>query len=159
MGIDKAIVVSDIVLQQTRDRLEIRLKRGFFKDCHGDLHSRNIFLLPNPQPFDCIEFNDALRSIDILNEVAFLCMDLDSFGRQDLSEIFLHSYNKLLPAIETGDDERLFVYYKLYRANVRAKVNSLRARASCDEVATNQLLAEVERYLQLMSDYLRILSL
>ena len=106
--IDKAIAVSDIVLQQIRDRLEIRLKRGFFKDCHGDLHSRNIFLLPNPQPFDCIEFNDALRSIDILNEVAFLCMDLDSFGRQDLSEIFLHSYNKLLPAIETGDDERLF---------------------------------------------------
>ena len=74
-------------------------------------------------------------------------------------KMIFHSYNKLLPAIETGDDERLFVYYKLYRANVRAKVNSLRARASCDEVATNQLLAEVERYLQLMSDYLRILSL
>jgi len=45
-------------------------------------------LLPSPQPFDCLEFNDDYRQIDVLNEVAFLCMYLDAFDRKDLPELF-----------------------------------------------------------------------
>ena len=81
--------------------ISTRLKEGFYRDGHGDLHSRNIFLLAEPVPFDCIEFNDDFRQIDVLNEVAFLCMDLEAFGRQDLSDCFLESYNALFPAIKT----------------------------------------------------------
>ncbi len=46
------------------------------------------FLLPSPQPFDCLEFNDYHRPTDVLNDVAFLCMYLDAFDRKDLSDLF-----------------------------------------------------------------------
>ncbi len=97
--IEEAVTVSDIFLNEKRDLLEDRLRAGFFRDCHGDLHARNIFLLPEPQPFDCIEFNDDYRQIDVLNEVAFLCMDLDALGRKDLSDLFIAHYNLLFPVI------------------------------------------------------------
>ncbi|HET9279629.1 MAG TPA: hypothetical protein VFN95_15645 [Flavitalea sp.] len=157
--IDEAIGASDRFIDEKRHVFDARLKKGFFKDCHGDLHSRNIFLLPDPQPFDCIEFNDDFRAIDVLNEVAFLCMDLDAFGKQDLSELFLNSYNSLLPAIQTFEDYSLFVYYKMYRANIRAKVNSLRARSTDNDSKRRQSLSEAGKYLALMSDYLRILGM
>src|SRR5690606_31544094 len=56
-SIDRAIESSNIFLYKNKGLLEDRLKAQFFRDCHGDLHARNIFLLPDPQPFDCIEFN------------------------------------------------------------------------------------------------------
>ncbi len=152
--IDRAIQFSDRFIQQHSRRLELRLKQGFFRDCHGDLHSRNIFLLPSPQPFDCIEFNDDLRQIDVLNDVAFLCMDLDFSNRQDLSELFIMEYTKQFPAMKTGDDRNLFIYYKSYRANIRAKINSLRARSAEDVTEKKKALDTAGYYLNLMDQYL-----
>ena len=156
--ISHAIDISNKFIEANKGLLAIRLETGFFRDCHGDLHSRNIFLLPSPQPFDCIEFNDDYRQIDVLNEVAFLCMDLDAFGRQDLSDLFLEHYNNLFPCMITKEDYKLFVFYKSYRSNVRAKVNSLRAR-SCKEGSERKLaLAEVDKYLRLMDSYIKELN-
>jgi aminoglycoside phosphotransferase family enzyme len=156
--INNAINTSDVFMQKNRALLANRLNAGFYRDCHGDLHSRNIFLLPDPQPFDCIEFNDDYRQIDILNEIAFLCMDLDAFERQDLSDLFLTYYNDFFPSVETNEDHQLFVYYKSYRANVRAKVNSLRANTAGNEKAKNTYLAEVNKYLKLMDLYIKLLT-
>jgi aminoglycoside phosphotransferase family enzyme len=155
MYISRAIETSDKFIEKHKHRLEYRLKEGFFRDCHGDLHSRNIFLLPAPQPFDCIEFNDDLRQIDVLNEVAFLCMDLDVFGRQDLSALFVEKYNQFFPAINSLEDHSIFIYYKSYRANIRAKVNSLRARTAADESEKKKALLTADKYLQLMNRYLK----
>jgi aminoglycoside phosphotransferase family enzyme len=159
--IDLAIGSSDAFVEAHTALLAERLKSGFYRDCHGDLHSRNIFLLPDPQPFDCIEFNDEYRQIDVLNEIAFLCMDLDAFGRPELADLFLRYYNHVFPAIRSEEDRRLFLYYKSYRANVRAKVNSLRARsadsASAAKIApddANKYLADANKYLRIMSGYL-----
>jgi uncharacterized protein len=149
--IDQAIEKSNGFLKENADLLNLRRKEGFIRDCHGDLHARNIFLLPDPVIFDCIEFSDDFRQIDLLNEVAFLCMDLDAFGREDLSGAFISEYNALLPAIRVDKEEALFTYYKSYRANVRAKVNSLRAR---DDHQQGKALNEVEKYLRLMQSYL-----
>ncbi|OQP63832.1 hypothetical protein A3860_23115 [Niastella vici] len=157
--INNAIDISDVFMQKNTALLANRLNAGFFRDCHGDLHSRNIFLLPDPQPFDCIEFNDDYRQIDILNEVAFLCMDLDAFERQDLSNLFLKYYNDFFPSVETNKDHQLFVYYKSYRANVRAKVNSLRARSAGNEMARIIYLDEVNKYLGLMDHYIKLLTI
>lgn len=154
--IKSAISFSDHFIQHNISLLAGRQKAGYFRDCHGDLHCRNIFLLPDPQPFDCIEFNDDYRRIDVLNEVAFLCMDLDAFGRQDLSELFLGYYNNFFPAMNTEEDRKLFIYYKSYRANVRAKVNSLRARNAPNDQGKMLILAEVEKYLRLMDSYIRL---
>ena len=81
-------------------------------------------------------------------------MDLDSFGRKDLSSMFIDLYNKEFPTVKTEDDNRLFVYYKSYRANVRAKVNSLRARTASSQEIKQKALDETNRYLRLMNSYI-----
>lgn len=156
--INRAIKTSDVFMQKNKALLANRLNGGFFRDCHGDLHTRNVFLLPAPQPFDCIEFNDDYRQIDILNEVAFLCMDLDAFERQDLSDLFIKYYNDFFPSVKTNEDRQLFVYYKSYRANVRAKVNSLRARNADIDAAKIACLTDVDKYLKLMDHYIKLLA-
>ena len=157
--IANAVKTSNTFLEKNKELLAERLRAGFFRDCHGDLHSRNIFLLPSPQPFDCIEFNDDYRQIDVLNEVAFLCMDLDAFGEKDLSELFMEYYNEFFPSMKSSEEHHLFVFYKAYRANVRAKVNSLRAKSAVNENARTKALFEVDKYLRLMESYLKTLSL
>jgi aminoglycoside phosphotransferase family enzyme len=152
--IDHAIHTSNNFMVKNKGLLGDRLKAEYFRDCHGDLHSRNIFLLPSPQPFDCIEFNDDFRQIDVLNEVAFLCMDMDSFDRQDLASMFIDLYNEKFPTVKTKDDKHLFIYYKSYRANVRAKVNSLRARTASGQEIKQKALDETKRYLKLMNHYM-----
>jgi aminoglycoside phosphotransferase family enzyme len=155
--IGHSLEVSNTFIQRHSHNLASRLKSGFFRDCHGDLHSKNIFLLPQPTPFDCIEFNDELRQIDVLNEIAFLCMDLDSFGRQDLSALFISCYNELFPVILSNEDNMLFIYYKSYRSNIRSKVNSLRAKTAKDETQKKNALSESVKYLELMNGYINLL--
>ncbi len=155
--IDEALKFSNAFLNENKVLLTNRLLSGFFRDCHGDLHTRNIFLLPEPQPFDCIEFNDSYRQIDVLNEVAFLCMDLDAFGRKDLSDLFISHYNLLFPTIRNEAEKQLFIYYKSYRANVRAKVNSLRAKSTTNLSDKRKAISEVQKYLHLMDGYLKTL--
>jgi hypothetical protein len=49
--------------------------------CHGDLHLRNICVVDGrPVLFDCIEFSEAIASVDVLYDLAFLLMDLDHRG-------------------------------------------------------------------------------
>lgn len=154
-SINYAIEASDAFIAKNKGLLEDRLRAGFFRDCHGDLHSRNIFLLPAPVPFDCIEFNDDFRQIDVLNEVAFLCMDLDAFGRPDLSALFIEDYNVFFPVMKTKKDRSLFIYYKSYRANIRAKVNGLRAKSAAALEEKKKALLAADKYLTLMESYMR----
>ena len=157
--ITRAIEASDTFLSENEKLLDNRLNSGYFRDCHGDLHTRNIFLLSIPQPFDCIEFNDDYRKIDVLNEVAFLCMDLDALGKNVLSDLFIEHYDHLFPTIRTVAERKLFVYYKSYRANVRAKVNSLRAKSAVSSAERMKPLAEVKKYLSLMESYMKSLNI
>lgn len=152
--IDKAIQRSDLFIKEHACLLQERMRKGCCRDCHGDLHTGNIFLLPDPQPFDCIEFNDSFRQIDILNEIAFLCMDLEAAGRQDLATLFVNDYNDCFPVVISPEEKKLFVYYKIYRANVRAKVNSLKAANAENEVTKNEHLLQTVKYLRLMENYL-----
>ena len=148
---------SDHFLAQHRDLFVARIEGGFVRDGHGDLHSRNIFLYADPVIFDCLEFNDEFRQIDILDELAFFCMDLDAAGADDLSNPFTEAYFNR-PGDRFGREERLlFTYYKSYRANVRAKVNALRA-ISGDEAVSSKGLFEFDRYLTLMERYLAALA-
>lgn len=156
--VSRAIDCSNAFMEHNHKLLTERLESGFFRDCHGDLHSRNIFLLPSPEPFDCIEFNDEFRQIDVLNEVAFLCMDLEEFGRPDLSRMFISEYNRFFPAMRSHGEQRLFLYYKAYRANIRAKVNVLRARSADDDLGRTASLTEAGKYLLLMDSYIKDLN-
>jgi aminoglycoside phosphotransferase family enzyme/predicted kinase len=102
-----------------------RKQMGFVRECHGDLHLGNIALLDEDlQVFDCIEFNPLLRWIDVLNEVAFLVMDLSERGRPDYASRFLNDYLEI-----AGDYAglRVLPFYLVYRAMVRAKIARMRA--------------------------------
>lgn len=156
--ISRAIALSTRFCEKHEKRVRERTEAGYVRDCHGDLHAGNIFLLETPQPFDCIEFNDDLRQIDVLNEIAFLCMDLEAFERKDLSERFLTSYLTHFSVLKKEEDEQLFIYYKSYRANVRAKINSLRARSARTGTERVAALTEAGKYLVLMNGYLQQLK-
>jgi aminoglycoside phosphotransferase family enzyme/predicted kinase len=104
-----------------------RRRAGKVRECHGDLHAGNVVLLEDRLvAFDCIEFDPALRFIDIASDVAFLYMDLLSRDRPDLAYGFLDGWLE-----RTGDYEGLEVLacYAAYRALVRAKVTILAAKA------------------------------
>lgn len=103
-----------------------RQQEGFVRECHGDLHLGNLVVIRGAiRMFDAIEFNDALRWIDVMSEVAFLVMDLRLRGRADLAARLLNGYLEA-----TGDyaGVRMLPYYVVYRALVRAKVAAMRAR-------------------------------
>ncbi|MEQ1774870.1 MAG: AAA family ATPase [Burkholderiales bacterium] len=101
---------------------------GYVRDGHGDLHLGNILMLDGQlTPFDCIEFNPALRWIDVMSEIAFLIMDLMDRGHTNFATRFLNAY------LESADDYeglKVLRFYLVYRAMVRAKVHGLRAAQS-----------------------------
>ena len=151
--IDRAVRNSNTFLDQNEKFIKNRIKNGFWRDGHGDLHSKNIFLYSDPVIFDCIEFNDAFRQIDVLNELAFFCMDLEAFQRVDLSKHFMKTYLEIFPCMKGQNEEKLFIYYKCYRANVRAKVNIMRAMQSMDNNKIVKYSIEIKKYLELMDYY------
>ena len=80
-------------LAVVRNRLEARRRDGKVRRCHGDLHLRNICLLDGePTLFDCLEFSEALASIDILYDLAFLLVDLVHRGFGALANRVMNRY-------------------------------------------------------------------
>lgn len=149
--IERAIEQSVHFLSQHKDLMQQRANSGYYRDVHGDLHSGNIFLYDDPVIFDCIEFNDSFREIDLLNELAFFCMDLEYYHRGDLSSYFMEKYLEINPVMQNEKERQLFIYYKSYRANVRAKVAAFGARKS--EPENTEAQQEVARYLKLLDSY------
>lgn len=108
-------------------RFEQRISQGFMRDVHGDLHAGNIFCYENePVIFDCLEFDDSFREIDLLYEIAFLCTDLDVYGHEHLKKTFLSAYQEELPVILVKEDVLIFKYFCLVRAAIRFHVTSLK---------------------------------
>jgi uncharacterized protein len=99
-----------------------RITGGFIRECHGDLHLRNICRWHDKTLlFDCIEFNEPFRFVDTMYDVAFAVMDLEARGRKDLANRFLNTYVE-----QSGDWAGLQVLplYLSRQAYVRAKVTS-----------------------------------
>ena len=108
-----------------RAAFDARRRDGFVRECHGDLHLRNLLVLDGRiVPFDCIEFNANLRWIDVMSDVAFLVMDLVDHGLAAHAWRFLDAY-----LAATGDYGGLAVlrFYCVHRAMVRAKIACMRA--------------------------------
>ena len=115
---------SEEAYRRLAPRMAARRRDGFVRECHGDMHLGNMALVDGDVAiFDGIEFNANLRWIDVMSEVAFLCMDLEQRGRPDYAWRFLNAYLE-----RTGDYAGLSLlhYYQAYRAMVRAKVTAIR---------------------------------
>ncbi|MGQ9708633.1 MAG: AAA family ATPase, partial [bacterium] len=133
-----------------------RQEGGFIRRCHGDLHSRNIFITDRVYIFDCIEFNPRFSCSDTAAEVAFMAMDLDYYRRHDLSNFFVERY------LVYSDDEGFLLplnFYKCYRAYVRGKVISfqLNDRGVLYE-AKVRAKRVAQRYFGLALSYTRLLE-
>jgi aminoglycoside phosphotransferase family enzyme len=144
-------------IRENSELIETRDIEGFTRDCHGDLHTGNIFLLDPPVIFDCIEFNQHLRQIDVLCELAFFCMDLETYGREDLSNHFLKSYNDAFQVIRNNKEKRLLLFYKLYRANVKAKVNAIKTRQADNAHVRQSRLTMFNKYYRFLVNYYDLL--
>lgn len=119
---------TDFELDGLREALQFRQKNGMVRNVHGDLHLGNIAIVDEKVClFDCIEFNEDFRWIDVMSEIAFIVMDLEGRGLPRLAWRFLNRYLE-----RTGDYEgvRVLPFFLVYRAMIRAKVDAIRLENS-----------------------------
>ena len=135
-------------LEGRRDLFSARVSAGHVCDGHGDLLCDDIFLLEDgPRILDCLDFDDRLRHLDVLSDIASLAMDLEHQGRPDLGAVFLEKYRAA-----SHDDwpQSLAHHYIAYRALVRAMVAGLRYEQGSIEAARDarSLLSISARHLE-----------
>ncbi|MEP3589146.1 MAG: AAA family ATPase [Marinobacter sp.] len=138
--------------ERNRDLIAERRNNGLVRECHGDLHLANITVF-NEQVtvFDCIEFNEPFRWIDVINDLAFLLMDLESRQESALANLVLNTYLEY-----RGDFEALALLplYKAYRAMVRAKIALFTlGNPSLSDSEREGLMQNYRSYAQLTEDY------
>lgn len=130
---------------------EQRKVGGFIRECHGDIHLANVTLLDDHVLlFDCIEFNEPFRLIDVISDAAFLAMDLEDRNLKPLARRFINTYLEL-----TGDycGLTLLPFYKAYRAMVRAKISLFRLAQEQDPVERVMILRQYRNYAALAESY------
>ena len=126
---------------QQGDLLNRRRAGGHIVDAHGDLRLEHVHLTPERVCiYDCIEFNERFRHIDVANDIGFLAMDLDLHGRPDLAH---HLVVHMVRGLRDPDLPRLVNFYKSYRAYVRGKVEGMRSLE--DEVPPDEQAKSTKR--------------
>jgi hypothetical protein len=145
--------------------LRARQRDGRIREGHGDLHAANICIVEAPPTrrcktspvrsgiyvFDCIEFSEALRCVDVASEIAFAAMDFAYHDRPDLASRFVAAYVEA-----TGDHAipRLLPFYACAHACVRGKVEALRAEAlEATDPQRERALGRCRAYLALAGHY------
>lgn len=140
-------------LERHGDLLETRRSSGFVRQCHGDLHLRNIVLIDgSPTLFDAIEFNDEIACTDVLYDLAFLVMDLCHRRLTRHANVLWNSY---LGA--TGDFEGvpLMPLFLSCRAAVRAKTSATAAHLQTEAARRSELQGLARDYVAMALDLLR----
>jgi len=111
------------VLERLSPLLRARSRAGCLRRCHGDLHLGNIVLIDGaPVPFDALEFNEELATIDVLYDLAFLLMDLDKRGDRHAANIVLNAYCGIAPVGGELEGLACLPLFLACRAGVRAIV-------------------------------------
>lgn len=122
--LDQTLSLARALGDRLRSRFDARIAAGWVRECHGDLHLSNLARVDGVvTAFDCLEFNENLRWIDTMSDVAFLFMDCLVRQRPDCAYAFLDGY------LDESTDYAgvvLLGYFAAYRSVVRAKVAALR---------------------------------
>ena len=148
---DELVLYTRQFLEDNKKTFSVRKRTGWVRDGHGDLHSQHVCLSKPPIIFDCIEFNRTFRIADVLQDIAFLLMDLDYRARFDLSSRLLKAY---FADQQDRFDERLLRFYKVYRAVVRGKVAGLLAEGLQDGAKREESLKAAREYFRLAKFYI-----
>jgi aminoglycoside phosphotransferase family enzyme len=134
-------------LRRHETKLRERCGKGFYRECHGDLHLGNLVRLAGGiKAFDCIEFSEELRQIDVVADHGFLVMDLVARGRTDLAYAFLNRY---LEVAGDYDGVTLLPLYVVYRCLVRAKVAAIRRSERSPGEGLDEDTATLDHYREL----------
>jgi aminoglycoside phosphotransferase family enzyme/predicted kinase len=143
---------TEAMYQRAEALFQRRLAQQRILECHGDLHSEHIaYTQRRILIYDCIEFNERFRCIDVANDLAFLAMDLDYYGYPDLGNAVVEIASRLL---DDPDLPLLADFYKCYRAYVRGKVESMRGAAPEVPAAEREAAWErARRYFRLALRY------
>jgi len=143
---------SEDFLRDQAARFAARVAEHHIVDGHGDLHLRNMCLHDGRVViFDCVEFNQAFRAGDVMNDIAFLTMDLDARGLPVLGNDFLNEY---LEWTQDYAGLALLDFYQIYRAYVRGKVTSFLMDAAAEPARRETARREAEEYFRLAERYL-----
>ena len=137
--LDRLASDSDRWIERLSTRLDTRRARGRVRDCHGDLHLRNLVQLNGkPTLFDAIEFNEKFSQIDVIYDLAFLLMDLDHRALGDMGTVVLNRYLDI-----GGDDDGLapLPLFLSLRAAIRAHVTAAAGEMAVARTYLDQALA------------------
>ena len=129
-----------------------RISDSKIRDCHGDIRVKHICVSDDIYIFDCIEFNDSLRYGDVASEIAFLAMDLDWHGRNDLSRAFVDAYVSI-----TNDEDLpdILNFYKCYRAYYRGRIESMKLDIpNISEEQIAEIINTAGKYFELAESYI-----
>jgi uncharacterized protein len=143
----RLLVLRDMLperLERSAAWIERRRDEGRVRECHGDLHARNVVMRDRRLlAFDCMEFSEAFRWIDVAEEVAFLVADLRTLGHKAHAHAFLAGY-----LAESGDYGacRVLDVYEAHRALVRAKVAAIGSADPAQAREIGRACREVEAY-------------
>jgi predicted kinase len=144
---------SRALLARHAPELDRRRDAGFVRQCHGDLHLRNIALIDGrPTPFDGIEFNDEIACIDVLYDLAFLLMDLWRRQLPQHANVVLNNY---LAVTRDFEGLRLLPLFLSLRSAVRAKTSATAARLQTDSQRRAELEETARGYLTLATTLLQ----
>jgi len=141
-------------LDDQRALLLRRLRAGWVRRCHGDLHLRNLVAIDGePVPFDALEFDDALATVDVLYDLAFLLMDLVANGRRADANLVLNTYLQERGNAAHLDALGLLPVFLALRAGIRAMVAADRLDVLADH--PSEPLMTAANYLHLVDGFLR----
>lgn len=133
--------------------LDRRRDAGLVRQCHGDLHLRNIVLLDGvPTPFDAVEFNDEIACIDVIYDLAFLFMDLWRRRLPHHANAVLNGY--LRHEADLGGLALLPLFLSC-RAAIRAKTSAAAAVLASTEDRRHELERAAREYLIMAGSLLR----
>ena len=128
-----------------------RIDGGFIRDCHGDLYSANICLADRVYIYDCIEFNQRFRYCDVASDVAFLVMDLEFHGLDQLAGRFVDCF---VQATADHGLQAMLNFYKCYRAYVRGKIGLFTAAdPAVDPAVRTANVDQAAKYFRLAQRY------
>ncbi len=111
-----------------------RISDGWVRDGHGDLRTDHVYCLDDgPRLIDCLAFRDDFRIADVLNDIAFLAMDLHRLAGPEAAAQLMHYYHEFT---NEHHQAALAHHYVAYRAHVRAKIAAIRlAQGDADAAA------------------------
>jgi aminoglycoside phosphotransferase family enzyme len=137
------------LLERAAGVFDQRVHRRRIVEGHADLRPEHVCLVPPVQIIDCLEFSATLRTLDTIDEAAFLALECERAGRADFANEFLHAY---AAAAHERLPEPLVDFYRSYRATIRARLAIEHLREAAYRV-TPHWAWSAQRYLRFAQHY------